>query len=207
MSLRRPRPLRPRRGDRDDRGLAIVEFAIVVPLLAMLVAGIIEFGTGWRDKLTVSSGTRAAARVVSNLGDSRQADREALETLRAALASMEGVTIEGVLIFEASSADGSPSALCFTPSGDPQGSATGNCNYYTASDLASLGPADFTDGSCAGEPDANFCPLTERETDQSAGLTPVGVWVRVERDWYTQVFPGDGYTLTDSTVMNTEPRS
>ena len=56
---------------RGDRGLAMVEMAIVAPFLALIVAGILEYGTLWRDNLTVTSSSRAAARVVSNLGDSR----------------------------------------------------------------------------------------------------------------------------------------
>ncbi len=205
LSFWSPSRRRAARRARGDRGLAIVEFAVVAPLLGMLVAGTTEFGTGWRDNLTVTNATRAAARVASNLGDDRDADREALETLRAALAGMEGTTLDGVLIFDASAADGQPSALCFTAGGDPKGSASGNCNYYTDAQLQSLGAGDFTGSSCSGEPDENFCPVTERQTDLSSGLTPVGVWVRVEREWYTQVFPGDGYTITDITVMNVEP--
>ena len=200
------RPGRPRRG-RGDGGLAIVEMAVVAPLLALIVAGIVEFGTAWRDDLTVTNATRAAARVVSNLGDSREADAEALETLRAGVAGMEGVTIEGVLIFEATAADGGPSPSCFDAGGDPTGDAAGNCNYYTASQLETLTGADFTDPNCAGDPDQNFCPTTERETDQSVGVTPIGVWLRVEREWYTGVFPGTGFTITDRTVMNVEPES
>ena len=90
----------PSRRLRGDGGLAIVEFAIVAPLLALLAAGVIEFGMAWRDNLTVSSASRAAARVASNLGNNNLADYEALLTLEAALASMEYATLEGVLIYD-----------------------------------------------------------------------------------------------------------
>jgi len=190
---------------RGERGLAIVEFAIVAPLLALIVAGILEFGTAWRDKLTVSNGTRAAARVVSNLGDNRQADREALETLRAALASMDDVTIEGILIYDASAADGAPSPSCFDGAGNARSSA-GQCNYYTETQLNTLTQADFlgTTSCTFPSPDRYFCP-TSRSDDQGAGLTPVGVWVEVTRGWYTELFPGEGYNFSDRAVMNVEP--
>lgn len=201
-----PRRRRRLRRGRGDRGLAMVEFAVVAPLLALLVAGILEFGTAWRDNLTVTNATRSAARVASNLGDARLADYEALVTLDAAIAQMEGVTLDGVLIFDASAADGRPAAACFDAGGNPRDSSTGNCNYYSAAEIASLSTADFPGTtSCAGALDVHWCPVTERQTTQSLGLDDVGVWMRIERDWYTGVFPGTGFTITDTTVMRLEP--
>lgn len=195
----------------DDRGAALAEFAIVVPLLGLLVAGTIEFGTAWRDSLTVTSSTRASARVVSNLGDERLADFEGLLSLRAGLSTIEGIEVEGVLVFDASAGDGSPDPLCFDGSGDPVASAAGNCNYYTGAQLETLTASAFTSTSggtaCATTaPDWEFCPLTERETTLGSGLTEIGVWVRIHRDWFTSMFPGDGVTITDRTVMNVEPK-
>ena len=112
--------MRIRRRCRNDDGVALVEMALVAPLLALLVAGIVEFGTLWRDNLTVATSTRAAARVVSNLGDSRLADYEALLTLDAALGGVDGLTVEGVLIYNAAAADGEPHSSCFDVAGDPQ---------------------------------------------------------------------------------------
>lgn len=201
---------RARRRCRGDRGAALAEFAIVVPLLGLLVAGTIEFGTAWRDSLTVTSSTRASARVVSNLGDERLADFEGLLSLAAGLSTIDGITIEGVLVFEASAADGSPDPSCFDANGDPVASAVGNCNYYTGAQLETLSASAFTSAgggaTCASTaPDWEFCPLTERETTLGAGLTKVGVWVRIHRSWFTSMFPGDGVTITDRTVMNVEP--
>lgn len=189
-----------------DRGAALAEFAIVVPLLGLLVAGIIEFGTAWRDSLTVTSSTRASARVVSNLGDERLADYEALLSLRAGLSTIEGITVEGILIYDASAADGEPHANCFDGSGDPQASSTGNCNFYTGTQLETLTAADFIGTSnCLGAPDAEWCPVTERETTLASGLSEAGVWIRVHRTWFTDMFPGDGVRIEDKTVMNVEP--
>ncbi len=195
-----------RRRGRGDRGAALVELAIVVPLLGLLVAGIIEFGTGWRDALTVSSSTRASTRVVSNMADNRLADFEALLSLRSALAGIDGFTIEGVLIYDASRLDGQPDASCFDASGNAQASFVGDCNYYSSAQVYSLTAADFIGVvNCAGAPDEHFCPLTDRETSLVAGVTNIGVWVRINRDWFTDMFPGTGMTITDRTVMKVEP--
>ena len=189
---------------RGDRGVAIVEFAIVAPFLALLVAGIVEFGTLWRDNLTVTSATRSAARVVSSAGDTEGADYEGIQSLRAALASIDGVTIEAMMVYDAGAVDGQPHGDCFDGSGDPIGSAVRNCNLYTAAQIESLPLSDFS--GCGG-PDSNFCPLTEREVAQQVGTTNVGVWVRISRSYFTGVFPGDGVTITDYTVMKIEPEA
>jgi hypothetical protein len=64
-------PDRARRG-RDERGAAIVEFALVVPLLLSMLFGIAEFGVAFNDLNSARSGTREGARagVVAEFGGS-----------------------------------------------------------------------------------------------------------------------------------------
>ncbi len=205
--------MRIRRRCRSDEGVALVEMALVAPLLALLVAGIVEFGTLWRDNLTVASSSRAAARVVSNLGDNRLADYEALLTLDAGLGGVSGLVVDGVLIYDAAAANGEPHPSCFDGFGDPQPSV-GYCNFYTGAQLASMSSlvceptcTEFPNNpTCAGGLTTYFCPQDDRETDQSLGNTSVGIWVRVDRGFFTGMFPGDGVTITDQTVMRVEPR-
>ena len=191
---------------RGDGGLAIIEFAIVVPLLTLLFAGIVEFGMAWRDDLTIASATRSAARVASNLGDNELTDYEALLTLQAALATLDNATLEGVLIYDGSATNGDPAASCFDVNGDPQSSAAGNCNFYTEAMISSLDVSNFSGGVICGAWDWYYCPVNERSTSQ-ATLSDVGVWIRIERGWFTQMFPGDGLTMEDQTIMRVEPHS
>jgi Flp pilus assembly protein TadG len=51
-----------RRG-RDERGAALVEFALVLVLVAMLLFGIIEFGITYNDYISIRQGTREGARL------------------------------------------------------------------------------------------------------------------------------------------------
>ncbi|HEY8257119.1 MAG TPA: TadE/TadG family type IV pilus assembly protein [Gemmatimonadales bacterium] len=46
----------------DRRGQSLVEFALVVPLLLLMLAGIIEFGRAWNWSQVVSEAARAGAR-------------------------------------------------------------------------------------------------------------------------------------------------
>lgn len=191
----------------------MVEMAIVAPFLALIVAGIVEYGTLWRDSLTVTSSSRAASRVVSNLGDNNLSDYEALLSINSGLAAIDGYTLEFVMIYDASAADGSPNPNCFDGSGDPIVNSGGNCNVYTGAQVAAMDALSCTTSctefpsnpTCSGGMTFDFCPQSERNTDQATGLTSVGVWVRIERDYFTGIFPGDGVTIEDYAVMKVEP--
>jgi Flp pilus assembly protein TadG len=45
-----------------ERGQALAEFALVLPLLMLLIAGIIEFGRAWNIKQAVTDAAREGAR-------------------------------------------------------------------------------------------------------------------------------------------------
>lgn len=60
MSSRLVRTLR--RFRRDRRGQALVEFALVVPILLLLVLGIIDFGRAWNLHQTITDAAREGAR-------------------------------------------------------------------------------------------------------------------------------------------------
>ncbi|MGF1596914.1 MAG: TadE/TadG family type IV pilus assembly protein [Acidimicrobiales bacterium] len=52
-------------GRRSERGAALVEFALVAPLLLILVFGIIEFGVAFHRSQAVAASAREAARLAS----------------------------------------------------------------------------------------------------------------------------------------------
>ena len=54
-----------------DRGAVLVEMVLVVPILALIVAAVFEFGLAWRDTMTISNAMRSGARVGSNAGRER----------------------------------------------------------------------------------------------------------------------------------------
>lgn len=72
--MRRERWLRRRGGclggASRDKGAAAVEFALIVPLLFLLVFGIIDYGLWFNDSVAMRQGVREAARqgVVANFG-------------------------------------------------------------------------------------------------------------------------------------------
>jgi Flp pilus assembly protein TadG len=47
---------------RDDRGAAMVEFAIVLPVLLLILLGIIEFGRAYNTQVSIQAAAREGAR-------------------------------------------------------------------------------------------------------------------------------------------------
>jgi Flp pilus assembly protein TadG len=75
------RPLRGRLKQltRSDKGAAAVEFAIVLPILVIMLLGIIDFGLYFYNDLQITHATRNAARYLS-VGDVADANAAILST-------------------------------------------------------------------------------------------------------------------------------
>ena len=57
---------------RDDRGAAMVEFAMILPLLLMLVVGIIEFGQAYNIQVSIQAAAHEGARELALRKSSRR---------------------------------------------------------------------------------------------------------------------------------------
>ncbi len=77
---------------RDEHGAGAVEFAMIVPLLLVLVLGIAEFGHAFQVQGTLSAAAREGARVMALQNDpaaARTAVRDASPTLDPAVANAQ----------------------------------------------------------------------------------------------------------------------
>ena len=86
---------RPGRTRLNERGQALAEFALVLPLILLFMAGIIEFGRAWNIKQAVTDAAREGARyaVVQDPAITSTNDVKAKVEQRLALASIESSTI------------------------------------------------------------------------------------------------------------------
>ncbi len=76
------------RGRRDERGAAVVEFALVLPILVLFVFGIVSFGQAYNARIELTSAVREGARVAALGGtasDVSQRTRDAAPGLTAGL--------------------------------------------------------------------------------------------------------------------------
>lgn len=62
---------------REDRGQSLVEFALVLPLLLLLLFGIVEFALAWRSSQVITNAAREGARAAV-IGTSSEADVQAV---------------------------------------------------------------------------------------------------------------------------------
>jgi Flp pilus assembly protein TadG len=80
------------RGERaSERGAAALEFALVLPILLMLVFGIITFGRAYNAKVELAGGVREGARALA-LGKSTGEARSATAAAAGAIGSAATVT-------------------------------------------------------------------------------------------------------------------
>jgi Flp pilus assembly protein TadG len=73
---------------RSEKGQAVTEFAVVLPILAVLLFGIIQFGVAFKDYLSLTDAVRAGARkaaVSRNSSDPVGATRTAVRKAAADL--------------------------------------------------------------------------------------------------------------------------
>ena len=60
---------------RDERGAAVVEFALILPILVMFVFGIVEFGRAYSARIQLTAAVREGARAGALGGDVEAATR------------------------------------------------------------------------------------------------------------------------------------
>ncbi len=73
---------------RDERGASAVEFALIVPLLLVLVIGIVEFGHAFQVQGTISAAAREGVRAMALRNDpvdARAVARDAAASLNPAI--------------------------------------------------------------------------------------------------------------------------
>lgn len=68
----------------SERGAVAVEFALLAPVLVMLLLGIMEFGRAYNAQVTLSSAAREGVRVMA-IGNSPDAARAAVKNAATAL--------------------------------------------------------------------------------------------------------------------------
>jgi Flp pilus assembly protein TadG len=99
-----------------ERGASLLEFALVAPVLLLLIFGAFEYGLFFKDYLTVSNTTRTGARVASAAGSSADADYQILQAVKAAANALPGGSnaIQQISIYKSTSVGGAPTSATST---------------------------------------------------------------------------------------------
>lgn len=102
--------LRLRRREEDERGAALIEFALVFTLLLTIALGAFEYGMVFRDWLSVTVAAREGGRVAASAATFGQADCVVLEATAGALQSLTSGTLREVQIYRSDANGGYPGA-------------------------------------------------------------------------------------------------
>jgi len=171
-AIRRSGTDRPR-----QKGAALIEFAMLLPLFVLLLFGTVEMGLALKSQLTMSSAVNSSARIGSVLGEDPRADIAVLDAVAAGLvgAADPGV-IQKVIIYQS----------------DLNGNSTGAENQYVYDD---------TDPTCPWVP----CPDPDNPSfggyGNPSGWAPdtritalpspdiLGVQIQYRHLWVTNVMP------------------
>ena len=191
LTRRAARGPAPRRAHGDD-GAAMVEAAIVMPLLMLLVFGIIEWGLAFLSATSTNSAARSGARTASaltlNTTYASQAVMAVSENLKGALPF---ATPEELWIYRVP-----PNAP--NNSGFPEGQTSWvcgtNCIKYT------WNGTDFVYASGSWPASSmQVCGVTPDNFDS------VGVYLKVRHNFVTNFF-GSSKQIAEHTVMRLEPQ-
>ena len=89
-------------GRRGERGQALAEFALVLPLILFFIAGILEFGRAWNIKQAITDAAREGARyaVVQDSAITSTDDVRAKIEERLALSGIDSANIEFSGVFQ-----------------------------------------------------------------------------------------------------------
>lgn len=195
---------------RDQRGVAVVEFAFIAMFILTILAGTVDFGRGWHSSMAVTEAARTGVRVGSGQGKAPGADYYALTGVKASLDTAGKLPdVELVVVYKASSLDGKVPSTCLS------GSPSGNCNVLTGAQFRALDKPSFdltfvgtdppTGTGCLRNSAARrnaWCP-GNRENKQSAA-DYYGVYIEYRQ---RNLFPisGDARKITRHAVMRIEP--
>lgn len=204
-------PVRPARTARlrGDHGAAVVELALVAPLLTLLVTGMLEYGFAWRQQDILQRALSTAGRTASSMGDNRFADYETLQSLASAMNGAQRVSVQRVVVYKSTTADGQLPASCdiaVSPTAIVVNGRPGTCNVYSGAMVSTQTPVGFPAGSssnptcAAGSWDANWCPTTRSKDAPDF----VGLHLRVQYRTLTRL-TGSSITMNEYVVYALEP--
>ncbi len=193
-----------------DRGAVMVEFLVVAPVIVMLALGLLEFGYGFRSHTILTQAAADGLRVASSAGFDGLADFAALEAVAASSGSLPGdSTVLRVVIFDPESAswiDGTCRTMVIPATGHT--GVAGACNVYEGSELATLNPANFVGGSASCNPgdwDSYLCPLDRDADPDGGGTMRLGIYVEVDHEMVSGLFPPGQLDLDETLEMCLEP--
>jgi Flp pilus assembly protein TadG len=172
----------------SERGAALVEFALILPILIALVFGIVEFSSAYHDSSLVSDATRAGGRVGSAQATNPDFATNVVAAVNSAVTTLPDDAPQELWVYKAN-ANGYPGNTS-----DFSSCAT-NCIKYTWN--------TSTRSFNAANPQGGGWPASSHQVCRNP-FDEIGVYLKIDHDFVTRLF-GANVTLTDHSVFRFEP--
>lgn len=174
-------------GDHES-GATLVEFAIVLPVLLLIVVAVMEIGVAFKDVLAVSAAAREGSRYAAFLGDEADADCKIAQEVADTLVT-ELDRLVSIQIYQADQTTGAP--------------VIGKTNTWTL-------VGDPTDCVLGWTSTTNWPASSRNVVFDPSGppLDIVGVRIQVDRSWISGLPPFSGdYVVDESSIIRLEPEA
>lgn len=182
---------------RTELGAALIETAIVLPLLLILTLAAVDGGMFFKSYFTLAQAVRDGARAGTAAATDPDADYQLLNAAKKTIGTDENV--ERIVVYKADNFDDPPSDACMTGSGG----VTGECNVYLPRDFTRA-KEEFGGGNWGG--DQKWSPLS-RNDDRSEEPDIVGVAVKAEISTPVGIFGKRDWPVTLTKRMQVEART
>jgi len=172
-----------------ERGAALVETALLMPMVILLTFGLLEFSSAYQSSSVASASVRAGARVASA---EALLPTYALDAATATATSLHGVASNEPIemwVYKANTSTGYPSSGNFT-------TCSTNCIKYTWLPATRLFDT--------ANPGGGGWPAATQNACNSSQWDSVGVYVKLNHKFVTKLF-GANITLADHAVFRLEP--
>ena len=184
---------------REERGQALVEFALVLPLLLLLILGVIEFSFVWNSRNTVQFASRDGSMLAAEGGSLQGTDCLVLNRIEADVVSpSRAIRIQEVMIYWADKNGG-------------QIASFKNVYTRTGTTTCDLGGTPITVPytlTTAGYPESARCDVLLGCGGAHTGVDTVGVQITYQHQWLTSFvrLTGSGVTFAETTATRVEPQ-
>jgi Flp pilus assembly protein TadG len=185
---------------RSEMGQAIVEFALLLPVLVLLIVGIVEFALVWNSRNTVLFASRDGSMIAAEGGSLAGTDCVVLQRIESDVVSPStALRLRSVTIYWS----------------DRNGDQIGpNQNVYTRSGSTSC---TYPDGNTitvpytlttAGYLESARCSVLAGCGGSHTTVDTIGVRVTYQHFWATSFvrFAGNSVTFTEATITRAEPQ-
>lgn len=169
--------------DAGERGAALIEAAILMPVVLLIVFGAIEFSSLFKDAATLSSAARSGGRTASAEPRNTNMPGDTAAAVSAALSNLPATAPSELWVYDATNSTAKPNAC-----------GGSSCALFTWNSTTRTFTGSYNSSWVQNQ---NVCGA-------NGTWARVGIWVQASHPFVTKLF-GASKTITASAIFRMEP--